>query len=219
MNNFGGVGADIIGQMLIGMMGGDDDDEADALEAIVSGGDDDYMVGDDIIGALVKAAKKAKKPSLNAAAIVKQAKQAQLMQKARTALLARAINPNALEYKEQSYHRSGELWLPIPPTIVAAGATATIPVAPQVPIQVLKVFVPSTTGVNFGLVDARVGKDSQFIAAGEVPCEIFSEVSVDSNVRWDTCAVGQSIILTVRNRDAVNAQTFNGLMKGNVVLR
>jgi hypothetical protein len=218
MRNFGGVGADIIGQMLIGMMGDDDDDdETSALEAIVSGSGDDYMVGADIIGALM--GKAPKKAALKPAAIVRAAQQAQLMQKARTALLARAINPNALEYKESSYHRSGELWLPIPPTIVAAGATATIPVGPQVPIQVLKVFVPSTTGVNFGLVDARVGKDSQFIAAGEVPCEIFSEVSVDSNVRWDTCAVGQSIILTVRNRDAVNPQTFNGLMKGNVVLR
>jgi hypothetical protein len=219
MRNFGGVGADIIGQMLVGMMGGDDDDdEADALQAIVSGSGDDYMVGADIIGALLQG-KAPKKPAMNVNAIVKAAQQQKLMQKARTALLARAINPNAVEYRESSYNRSGELWLPIPPTIVAAGATATIPVGPQVPIQVLKVFVPSTTGVNFGLVDARVGKDSQFIAAGEVPCEIFSEVSVDSNVRWDTCAVGQSIILTVRNRDAVNPQTFNGLMKGNVVLR
>jgi hypothetical protein len=214
-NDFGGVGDDIIGQMLIGLMGGQPDDEADALNAIVSG---DYMVGDDIIGQLARVMQRGR-PAGNPAAIVKAARNAQLMQKARTALLARAVNPNALEYKQQSYHRSGELWLPIPPTIVAAGATATIPIQPQVPIQVLKVFVPSTTGVNFGLVDARVGKDSQFIAAGEVPCEIFSEVSVDSNVRWDTCAVGQSIILTVRNRDAVNPQTFNGLMKGNVVLR
>jgi hypothetical protein len=217
MTDFGGVGADIIGQMLIGMMGGDDsDNDAAAVEAIISGGSDNFLVGADIIGALARAAAPRKN---NPMAILQAAKSAALAKKAQQALLARAINPHAVEYKESSYNRSGELWLPIPPTVVTAASTATIPINPQVPIQVLKVFVPSTTGVNFGLVDARVGKDSQFIAAGEVPCEIFSEVSVDSNVRWDTCAVGQSIILTVRNKDTVNNQTFGGLMKGTVVLR
>lgn len=217
MTDFGGVGADIIGQMLIGMMGGDDDDdESAAVEAIISGGQDQFLVGADIIGALAKVAAPRK---ANVANVLARAKSAALAKKAQQALLARAINPHAVEYKESSYSRSGELWLPIPPTVVTAASTATIPINPQVPIQVLKVFVPSTTGVNFGLVDARVGKDSQFIAAGEVPCEIFSEVSVDSNVRWDTCAVGQSIILTVRNKDTVNNQTFGGLMKGTVVLR
>lgn len=219
--DFGGVGADIIGEMLVGLMG-DQDDEATQLANIISGVPDSYpVVGADIIGAAIAAAKKKAAPRspANVAALVRSAQNAAMLKKAQQALLARAVNPHAVEYRETSYSRSGELILPMGNTSVPAGTTVNITFAPQVPIQITKMFIPSTTGVLFGLVDARVGKDSQYIAAGEVPCEVFSEVSVDSNVRFDTCAVGQSVILTVRNKDAVNAQTFSGMMRGNVVLR
>lgn len=219
---YGGVG-DVfqgVGDMLVG----DQMSPEDAvLASLVSGGPVD-IIGDDIIGDLLVGAAKAGNPraaQLLARRSVPTAQQsalALLRQKAEQMQLAKAINPNAIDYRQQSYARSGELYLPIVPLLIAGAATGLLVLDPQVPIQVHKIFVPSTTAPFFSFTDIRVGKDSQLIAAGEMPCEGFSEVSVDSNVRLDTCAVGQKIFLSIRNKTA-DPHTFEGYLKGVVALR
>jgi hypothetical protein len=197
--SFGGIGDLLVGQ-------GESPEDA-ILAQLVSGSGPDAIVGDDIIGDLIVGAARAGNPQ--ALALVKRAKQMQL---------AKAINPNAVQYKQDSYNRSGELELPIVPVSIAANTTVAVNLAPQVPIQVFRVFVPSEIASFFNFADVRVGKDSQFIAAGEIPCSRYSEVSVGSNVRYDTCSVGQSIILNVRNKTAA-IHTFEGSLTGTTVMR
>jgi len=202
---FGGIGDVLVGQDF------DESPEDAVLAQLISGqpfdivGDD--IVGDDIVGDLIVGAAKAGNPQ--AIALVKRAKKMQV---------AKAINPNAISYREKSYQRSGELYLPIVPLLIAGTVTGLVVLDPQVPIQVHKIFVPSSIAAFFSFADIRVGKDSQLIAAGEMPCEGFSEVSVDSNVRLDTCAVGQKIFLNIRNKTA-DPHTFEGYLKGVVALR
>lgn len=187
------------------MLVGDDSPEDAVLASLVEGPVD--IVGDDIIGDLIVGAARAGNPKALAA-----------VKRARAMQVAKAINPNAISYEQKSYNRSGELYLPIVPLAILAGATGLVVLDPQVPIQVHKIFVPSSSAAFFNFTDIRVGKDSQMIAAGEMPCEGFSEVSVDSNVRLDTCAVGQKIFLSIRNKTA-DAHTFEGYLKGVVALR
>lgn len=219
---YGGVGDVFHGvgdQYLVGDMSPEDA----MLASLVSGPVD--IVGDDIIGDLLVGAAKAGNPRAAAALAARaragapqQAALNLLRAKAEQMQLAKAINPHAIDYRQQSYARSGELYLPIVPLLIAAGTTGLVVLDPQVPIQVHKIFVPSTTAPFFSFTDIRVGKDSQLIAAGEMPCEGFSEVSVDSNVRLDTCAVGQKIFLSIRNKTA-DPHTFEGYLKGVVALR
>jgi len=210
----GGVGDAFrgVGDMLVGDNGMSPEDAV--LASLVSGPVD--IVGADIIGDMLVGAARAGNP--NAAKLLHAAQMAKLRAKAEQMQLAKMINPHAIDYKQESYNRSGELYLPIVPLLIPTGATGLVVLDPQVPIQVHKIFVPSSTAPFFSFTDIRVGKDSQLIAAGEMPCEGFSEVSVDSNVRLDTCQVGQKIFLSVRNKTA-DSHTFEGYLKGVVALR
>ena len=210
----GGIGDAFrgVGDMLVGDNGMSPEDAV--LASLVSGPVD--IIGADIIGDMLVGAAKAGNP--NAAKLIQAAQLAKLRQKAEQMQLAKMINPHAIDYKQESYNRSGELYLPIVPLLIPNGATGLVVLDPQVPIQVHKIFVPSSTAPFFSFTDIRVGKDSQLIAAGEMPCEGFSEVSVDSNVRLDTCQVGQKIFLSIRNKTA-DPHTFEGYLKGVVALR
>ena len=99
------------------------------------------------------------------------------------------------------------------PTTVLAGAQANIPASPQNLFRPERLVVPSDIASDFGIVDCKVGNESQFVAGGEVPASVFSEVSIDTNVQFKTAEVGNQIILTVRNK-SVNDLEFTAAMIG-----
>lgn len=103
---------------------------------------------------------------------------------------------------------------PWPAQAVNAGANATITLAPQRLIQILAILVNSALGTLFTVNDIRVGQQTQFITTGTIPAQLFSEVADGnrSRVKFDSADVGNTVALDVTNLDAVNAQTFRGMI-------
>ena len=101
------------------------------------------------------------------------------------------------------------------PTSVAAGATATIPAAPQNLFRSERLVIPSDIAFDFGVADIKVGNQSQLAQSVEVPAALFSEVAIDTQVTFDTAEVGNQISVQVRNK-TVGAITFTAAILGTV---
>lgn len=162
-----------------------DDDEvsgdSDLLSALVSGMGDTEIVGstaDLLVGA--KAAKRAK---------------AKKLLKAIASRNSGAVVKTGLD-KRRRYP------LGFLPTTVAGGATSNIPSAPQNLYRAERLVIPSDIGFDFGIVDIKVGNQSQFVQNVEVPAALFSEVAIDTAVYFDTAEVGNQISLSARNKTA-----------------
>ncbi len=63
-------------------------------------------------------------------------------------------------------------------TPVPANSTQTITATPQVIFRSERLAVPNSIVLNFQLVDIKVGKDSQLAAPGNLPTEVFSNISI-----------------------------------------
>lgn len=99
--------------------------------------------------------------------------------------------------------------LPIPATLVGAGATADIIMTPQRPQRIGRLVVPSSIAAYFVIHDLEVAKDSQFTGSGSVPAEMFTEVGVDVSLKGSTAYPGVQIVLSVENIDGA-PHTFRG---------
>ena len=173
----------------------------DLLEALSVNGEYDIVGGagnSEIIGA--GPVNRMRKPSL-----------------ARTMQAARAVDPRAIAVRQQALSKRRRFPLGFVPTSVAGGGatTATIPAAPQNLYRPERVTIPSDIAFDFGVQDIKVGNNSQLVSGGEVPGAIFTEVSVDNEVTFDTAEVGNQITILVRNTNA-NALTFRGALMGTV---
>jgi hypothetical protein len=94
----------------------------------------------------------------------------------------------------------------------------TIFQSPQVAFRGSRLSVASVISGFFAITDVKVGKDSQFAAAGQLPASSFSELAVGDNFILDTCPVGNQIAITVQNLDAANAHDFRATLFGKSVL-
>jgi hypothetical protein len=88
------------------------------------------------------------------------------------------------------------------PTDIAATTAALIPAAPQNLFRPERLVIPSDIAFDFGVRDVKVGNQSQFVQSVEVPGALFTEVSIDTNVAFDTAEVGNQISVDVRNKSA-----------------
>lgn len=70
---------------------------------------------------------------------------------------------------------------------------------PQVIFRPERVVIPSEIGKSFMVFDIKVGKNSQFIASGEVPGITFSEQAFGVRLKMDTCQISMDVSLIVRN--------------------
>jgi len=132
--------------------------------------------------------------------------------------VSRAIqNRAAVMVDDKSYRDKRRFPIGFVVTTVNATVTASITSAPQDLFRPERLVIPSDIAFDFGLVDYKVGNDSQLVAGGEVPAALFTEVAIDTDVHFKTAQVGNQMIAQVRNKDTVNNIDFTAGAIGSVV--
>lgn len=99
---------------------------------------------------------------------------------------------------------------------VPGGASVVVSARPQVLFRPTRLVIPSAIAALFSLDDIKIGNRSQLIAAGPVPGEAFSNTTVNTPLRMDTCQVSMEIILQCANVSAAPAD-FRAAMFGDAV--
>jgi hypothetical protein len=188
--NYGSIGSDyeIVGSDL--MFGADDSDILEGLA--VSGDGSSEIIGAELIGA-ARAGNPRAKAALRQVAMRN----------------AGAVIKNDLKNKRRYP-------LGFVPTEVDSGDAATIPAAPQNLFRPERLVIPSDICFDFGVQDIKVGNQSQFAQSVEVPAAVFSEVSIDTNVTFDTAEVGNQISILVRNKGTTDNLEFTAAAIGTI---
>ena len=167
--------------------------------------DGDYLVGDDweidgddsLIGANYPASA-VRKNALVAAAVAN-----------------RRVAEGAI-VKDVSPTKAREYILGFDSTAVPGSTSANITKRPQVIFRPERVVIPSAVGVDFQVVDIKVGKNSQFSASGEVPAVVFAETSFGVRLKMDTCQVSMDVTISVRNTNGAQ-RSFTAAIIGPAV--
>lgn len=100
---------------------------------------------------------------------------------------------------------------------IAASTQVSVTSRPQILFRPQRLVIPAAIGANFVITDIRVGKDSQFVQATEIPASVFSETAVGVMMTLDTAQVANDITLTVRNTDGAAAHDFRATLFGAAV--
>ena len=166
------VGDDILGAIGESLLIGEDD----VLEALISGAGNTEIVGDEGGSA-------AGNP-------------------ARQAAIKRVLANGAGAVIQNQLNRRRRFPIGFAVTSVGAGVSTTIPAAPQNLFRGERPVVPSDIAFDFGIADLKVGNQSQFAQQSEVPAVTFSEVSIDTQMTFDTAEVGNQLSAAVRNKSA-----------------
>ena len=102
-------------------------------------------------------------------------------------------------------------------TPVPAAGQQLIETKPQVLFRGERLAVPNSIVLNFQIVDVKVGKDSQLAAPGNMPSEVFSNISIGVRMELDTAEPGITITVIVQNVDLNNPHNFASVLYGTVV--
>lgn len=213
-DDFLGDDLDFAGDFLIG----DDDDEDDFFgdDMLLGDDDDDYgddddldpLFGDDfLIGAARKNARRRHKAAKSA--ILKRLKKQALVR------AAGGFGARSKPVVRQGY----KLTLPFSQAFTA-GQTANITLTPQRSFRLTQLVVPDTISSLFQLNSLSVGQDNQFIAAGALNMEVFSNLSAQQvALKGSTANLGTTIVLNATNLDGANPQTLSGMLMGPTILQ
>lgn len=106
--------------------------------------------------------------------------------------------------------------LPIPATVVGAGATVVISMQPQRTIRVERLAIPRSLVDDFTINSVNVGQEPQFVAEGSLPADIFAPDAVGIGLKGDTANIGNLITMSVTNTSA-GSLTFRGAILGTVI--
>jgi peptidoglycan hydrolase-like protein with peptidoglycan-binding domain len=103
---------------------------------------------------------------------------------------------------------------------VAAGATVTIPVQPQIAFRGENFVVDSTTAAFFSVVSFKVGvPDQNAGGSGNIPCSIYAPTQNGAlDYEMDLADAGTIIQLTVINNDTA-AHSFIGTLWGHEIVQ
>lgn len=142
-------------------------------------------------------------------------RQAALMQARAAALASRRVQEGAI-LKDVSPTKAREYVLGFDMTAVPGSTSANITKRPQVIFRPERVVIPAAVGVDFQVVDIKVGKNSQFSASGEVPAVVFAETAFGIRLKMDTCQVSMDVTLSVRNTNAAQ-RNFSAAIIGPAV--
>lgn len=98
------------------------------------------------------------------------------------------------------------------PTAILAAGQATINLQTQRLIRPKSLVSLASDNGLFFLTALTVADVNQFISAGSIPTDVFSEVAdgMRTVMKLSSADVGNTISMNVTNRDAVNAHTFTG---------
>lgn len=98
--------------------------------------------------------------------------------------------------------------------ITVAAPTRDIQLNPQRPFRAEKFRASSTHTAPFFVITAySIGQDNQFVGPGSIPCDLFSEVALYSQIEAYTANLGNLITLTVQNIDT-NTRDFRAAFFG-----
>jgi len=182
-DDFGGIGADVL-------FGASDDA---LLRALAVSGDEELIAGlgnTEIVGAVAAAKTNA----------------------ARKNALRQIAMRNAGAVVKTGLDRRRRYPLGFVPTVVAAATSALIPSAPQNLFRPERLVIPSDIAFDIGVVDIKVGNQSQLVQSVEVPGALFSEVAIDTNVTFDTAEVGNQVSVQARNKTLAAIEFTAGLI-------
>jgi hypothetical protein len=143
------------------------------------------------------------------------ARQRQLMAARAAALSQRRVQEGAI-LRDVNPTKAREYILGFDSTAVPGSTSANITKRPQVIFRPERVVIPSAVGVDFQVVDIKVGKNSQFSASGEVPAVVFAETSFGVRLKMDTCQVSMDVTISVRNTNAAQ-RNFTAAIIGPAV--
>lgn len=105
---------------------------------------------------------------------------------------------------------------PLPATVVAGGASATITVNPQTLYRPERFVIAASLAPSFVVTDIKVGNVSQLPATGDVPGELFAQNGVDCAIQFDTVNPALNLLVVVTNITG-GALTFRGAFIGTNV--
>lgn len=115
---------------------------------------------------------------------------------------------------QQAPRREYQQVLPCTSLAIGAGLARDIQLNPQRPFRAEKFRASSTHTAPFFVITAySIGQDNQFVGPGSIPVDLFSEVSLYSQIEAYTANLGNLITLTVQNID-VNTRDFRGAFFG-----
>ena len=143
------------------------------------------------------------------------ARQRALMQARAAALAQRRVQEGSI-LRDVNPTKAREYILGFDSTAVPGSTSANITKRPQVIFRPERVVIPSSVGVDFQVVDIKVGKNSQFSASGEVPAVVFAETSFGVRLKMDTCQVSMDVTISVRNTNAAQ-RNFTAAIIGPAV--
>jgi len=99
-------------------------------------------------------------------------------------------------------------------SVTVASPNRDIELKPQRPFRREKFRASSThTAPFFVLTAYSIGQDNQFVGPGSIPCDLFSEVALYSQIEAYTANLGNLITLTVTNIDT-NTRDFRAAFFG-----
>lgn len=114
----------------------------------------------------------------------------------------------------RGYSKGRSLVLPLSSNgTVAASATATITTRPQTLFRPERLVVQDSSG-NFTINDLKIGKNSQFVAAGSLPSAVFAANAFGVRLKMDTCQVAMDVAINVTNNDGGAAHSFTAALIG-----
>lgn len=127
-----------------------------------------------------------------------------------------AVGPRrrGVRLRKKPATRVRRLYLPLGSTSILAAATVTITANPQHPFKAERLVVVGGAGLL--ITNIQIGTDSQFVAAGSLPVEVFQPNNEDATFNADTARPGVDIAITVNNPTA-GAVVFAGAVLGTVL--
>lgn len=110
--------------------------------------------------------------------------------------------------------------LPLPldsgATLIAAGASATITVQPNVTTRPEKFSVSPESSPHFTIDSISIGRKLQLGSGGSIAASLYDARNPDNAVQWDTADRREPIEIRVTNQSA-QAARFMGLLIGTTV--
>jgi hypothetical protein len=110
--------------------------------------------------------------------------------------------------------------LPIPPTVIGAGLTVTIPVRPIRSMQINSIVFPSllTATAVCRVQSIQILGLEQLNGPGGLHCSGLTEVRTARVLKGSTAQAGQDILIQIQNTSAVG-QTIEGWLEGPDLVR
>jgi hypothetical protein len=199
MAHYGSYGDDSGLEDLLGydgiteIMGDDESGDDESGAGFV--GDEQFVEGDDLMGAA-----KRRSPKSN------MTKQALMRKRVNAGALLRTLAPRSAR----------EFVIGLGSTAIPGNGSANIGVQPQVIFRPERIVIPSNIAPDFLITDIKVGKNSQLVSPGAIPSVVFVENAFGVRLKMDTAQIAQFITISVTNQNG-QSRNFQGAIIGPAV--